>query len=370
MPPSPPRPSHKYSAVPAGYHSSIDTSSSANLTAPTTKPTKKIMKTKTHSSRRYDMLRNVVPKSSSSSEETVTALPRESIDSRSSTEVEDIENEAGREMRWAKEGRTKQQKQRGIKGWGRKIGKWRWVIDTGLLLVVLGLLLDRRSGGERSWAGGRMGAEAIGGDITGFAPRFSQQIVSFAPNDTFSPEEPLDWWSNKTQQAWLDIVPEGLGYVLVQDPATHANLPSPIHDYPNQAVYTTSLTHQMHCLYTVMEAYNTLQLSLSTTMPPSTASSHSSFTTDDAELKVKMPWHVTHCFEYLRQSIMCAGDVALEGAATTFPKGKGGVDLGGSDGWDAKHVCRNYDEVKGYLEDKAVWRKKWIKSEDTEIEGE
>jgi hypothetical protein len=34
---------------------------------------------------------------------------------------------------------------------------------------------------------------------------------------------------------------------------------------------------------------------------------------------VKMPWHINHCFEYIRQAIMCAGDVALEGAATRFP---------------------------------------------------
>lgn len=124
------------------------------------------------------------------------------------------------------------------------------------------------------------------------------------------------------------------------------------------------MTHQLHCLYTVIEAYNTLQLISSTSPPSTTSSSYTHHTTNE----VKMPWHVTHCFEYLRQSIMCSADVALEGAATTFPRGKGGVDLGGSDGWDAKHVCRDYGEVKRYLEREAVWRKKWIKSEDVEVE--
>lgn len=47
---------------------------------------------------------------------------------------------------------------------------------------------------------------------------------------------------------------------------------------------------------------------------------------------------------------MCASDVALEGAAMTFPRGENGEDLGGSDGWDAKHVCKDYGQVKGYLE--------------------
>ena len=43
-------------------------------------------------------------------------------------------------------------------------------------------------------------------------------------------------------------------------------------------------------------------------------------------------WHMIHCFDYLRQTIMCCGDTALEGHETTFPD-----DNGGSDGWDAKH---------------------------------
>ena len=58
---------------------------------------------------------------------------------------------------------------------------------------------------------------------------------------------------------------------------------------------------------------------------------------------------------------MCAGDVALEGAATTFPLDEDGMDMGGSDGWDAKHVCKNYDEVYAYLDREAVpGSEKWI----------
>jgi hypothetical protein len=142
---------------------------------------------------------------------------------------------------------------------------------------------------------------------------------------------------------------EGLGYVLVKDPSKYDNLPHPIHDYPNHTVYTTSVTHQLHCLYTVLGAYNSQKLALSNPnipIPP-----------------IKMPWHINHCFEYMRQAIMCNGDVALEGAATTFPLSEGGEDRGGSDGWDARHVCRDYGEVKGYLEERTMNHWKWISSE-------
>jgi len=137
--------------------------------------------------------------------------------------------------------------------------------------------------------------------------------------------------------------------VNVTHPEQYNNLPHPIHDYPNHTVYTTSLTHQLHCLYTVIEAYNTMKIRVD--MPQANVS------------PIKMPWHINHCFEYIRQAIMCAGDVALEGAATTFPPGDDGEDRGGSDGWDAKHVCKNYDQVYDYLEQKTMNHFKWISSE-------
>lgn len=67
-------------------------------------------------------------------------------------------------------------------------------------------------------------------------------------------------------------------------------------------------------------------------------------------------WHVMHCFDYLRQAIMCSGDVALEGMQTTFPDGKSG----GSDGWDAKHVCRDYDQVYRFLTRRRALNDNWI----------
>lgn len=52
---------------------------------------------------------------------------------------------------------------------------------------------------------------------------------------------------------------------------------------------------------------------------------------------------------------MCYGDVALEGEQTTFPEG-----FNGSDGWDAKHVCKDYSQVYDYLESNRVNNKLWI----------
>ena len=56
-------------------------------------------------------------------------------------------------------------------------------------------------------------------------------------------------------------------------------------------------------------------------------------------------WHMIHCFDYMRQAILCSADMSLEGLETTFPDHNGG-----SDGWDSKHVCKDPNEVRKRLE--------------------
>jgi len=79
------------------------------------------------------------------------------------------------------------------------------------------------------------------------------------------------------------------------------------------------MTHQLHCLFAIVETYS--GLTSNTTLP------------EDHH------WHMIHCFDYMRQAIMCSADMALEGLETTFPDHNGG-----SDGWDSKHgMLRLYD---------------------------
>ena len=102
----------------------------------------------------------------------------------------------------------------------------------------------------------------------------------------------------------------------------------------------TSMAHQLHCLHSILEAYNDLAEKVNGT---------TSLGVNRAGM-MEMPkhhdhsWHLGHCFDYIRQGIMCCGDTALEGAATTFPDG-----VKGSDGWNAKHVCKDYEEVKSWV---------------------
>jgi hypothetical protein len=54
-----------------------------------------------------------------------------------------------------------------------------------------------------------------------------------------------------------------------------------------------------------------------------------------------MERHVTHCFDYLRQSAQCAGDNALEGKSETV--------RGMTDGWGNVHVCKRNEELVGWV---------------------
>ena len=65
--------------------------------------------------------------------------------------------------------------------------------------------------------------------------------------------------------------------------------------------------------------------------------------------------HLAHCFDYLRQAIMCHGDTPLEGLQDCF-----GPDVGGSDGWGVQHVCKRYDDMYAWLEGLRIDDRIWI----------
>ena len=148
----------------------------------------------------------------------------------------------------------------------------------------------------------------------------------------------------------------GLGYIDLQradappSNPSRSTLPTPLSGYPgSQTVFTTSVTHQLHCLWSIMEGF------AEATSPAGQVPAHDDFAHGDGATTEEVAhFHLQHCFEYLRQAILCSADLALEGDQTTFPE-----DFVGSDGWDATHVCRDWDQVRAHLEanraDDDVW---------------
>ncbi len=64
-------------------------------------------------------------------------------------------------------------------------------------------------------------------------------------------------------------------------------------------------------------------------------------------LTAEVAHHSAHCLDYLRQSVMCAGDTNLEGEGE-----------GAGPGWGSRHECVDYDAVLAWANEHSTmsWR--------------
>ncbi|KAJ0364294.1 hypothetical protein COL26b_012576 [Colletotrichum chrysophilum] len=96
----------------------------------------------------------------------------------------------------------------------------------------------------------------------------------------------------------------------------------------NDPFFTTSMTHQLHCIFMMGNIFSGLTTNNMDKVPTDYVS------------------HYFHCVDYLRQAVMCSGDVALEPHEITDSDDNGPQD--GS--WNGQHVCKDYSQVMKYLD--------------------
>ncbi|KAM3415307.1 hypothetical protein BST61_g8836 [Cercospora zeina] len=169
---------------------------------------------------------------------------------------------------------------------------------------------------------------------TGPVPEIPFSSVTFRQDERFSRT-----WSEGSNDAWSELMPPGDGFVVVENPRSY-NLP-PGKNSRYGEVYDISMWHQLHCL-----------LHMRTYM-----SSMHSFLNQTENLPqfyevVLAPQldHILHCFDYLRQAVMCAGDMTLEWPRTEPDGRRFAVD-----GWGVKHEhCRSWDVMTNFVEKHAV----------------
>ncbi len=147
------------------------------------------------------------------------ALGEDHEEDLSSTEVD--ESLMGDEKGWNSQRRSKRRTCVEV------VKSYRWMLDTFLLLIIIGLLLLLR----RDWAdhGFPKSSSQLGGDFTGAGPHcecssiplnflgrsqllmehFSvdQKIVKFEQNDSFAPMDGPEWFSNQTLATWNTLMP-------------------------------------------------------------------------------------------------------------------------------------------------------------------
>jgi hypothetical protein len=117
------------------------------------------------------------------------------------------------------------------------------------------------------------------------------------------------------------------GYVVLPQ-ADRYDLPEPYtvaHDRFNDGPgYMVSVFHQLHCLSYLAE--------------------HFQQGYGGIELSDEVAHHSAHCFNYLRQGIVCAADTTLEGKTDAGP------------GEGSEHECADYDAVLEWANNHAAYK--------------
>ncbi|KAF7856953.1 hypothetical protein EAF04_009713 [Stromatinia cepivora] len=145
---------------------------------------------------------------------------------------------------------------------------------------------------------------------------------------------------NKT--VWNDLYPSA--WLAVSDPQTVSygggvKLSEFAQDEsmfkPSDEGFVLAVMHQIHCVAVIKHAIGEYQGKYSSETPPE---------------------HLDHCIEYLRQAVMCHGDLTLEGPnVTTYPQRVNG------DG--SEHRCRDWGKLIQAVRERAIKRGEngWLK---------
>ncbi|EAA30505.2 hypothetical protein GE21DRAFT_10632 [Neurospora crassa] len=128
--------------------------------------------------------------------------------------------------------------------------------------------------------------------------------------------------SEEVDQAWTAMIPKGKGFILLPNETSEALPDLPRLDKSNKQQHAMiSVFHQLHCLYMTRAGY---------------------FAAKSGNLDEVNTPHLTHCWDYLRQGIMCNADTTLEWI--TYP------DESGSTGWGYQHTCKDFGAVFEWAE--------------------
>lgn len=126
------------------------------------------------------------------------------------------------------------------------------------------------------------------------------------------------------------MMPDGDGFILLANSSLEQySLPLGKSTDRGQ-VYDISLFHQLHCLANIRIHLFTLLAAMDR---------NNTQEIYDLLLKPKEA-HVFHCFDYIRQALMCAGDMTIEWPRTEPDGRRFAVD-----GWGITHECKSWVSI-------------------------
>jgi len=162
-------------------------------------------------------------------------------------------------------------------------------------------------------------------------PQLPRKLYTFKGDERYLNEGMFDSEEEtlQTLHQWIPLSSDARGYVHFPNPESY-DLSEPYtvslnhtHDGPG---YMLSAFHQLHCLSYLVRHF---QQGYSGT-----------------NLTQEVAHHSAHCFDYIRQALMCAGDTTLEGKTEAGP------------GWGSVHECVDYDALLDWANENSAekWR--------------
>ncbi|KAF2486434.1 hypothetical protein BDY17DRAFT_78906 [Neohortaea acidophila] len=189
----------------------------------------------------------------------------------------------------------------------------RWMLVLGLLSFVLAAVLLAPSWIRgRRWDDGKRIFDA-----------------SAARKEVVFDEEPM-YMAQNSDAAWEALTPS---HGLVNIPSANGT----------RTVYGVSMYHQLHCLNNIRKFFWTTQVE-----DKPTDDVHSAHVADIV--------HIVHCFDYIRQGIMCAGDTTLESPARRVPLAAENA-RSPIDGSGISHSCADYGAIEAYMQTHGAYPK-------------
>ncbi|KZL71883.1 hypothetical protein CT0861_02278 [Colletotrichum tofieldiae] len=130
-------------------------------------------------------------------------------------------------------------------------------------------------------------------------------------------------------RAWDQLMPLGRGLVMLDNETALPEMPNLDQSLPRGATAWIAIAHQLHCLYSTKHAFYDLY----NNRDNHNASREKLFGAD---------WnleHLNHCWDYLRQGLMCNTDLTLEWR---------GKEEG--TGWGYQRQCKDWNAIYHWIE--------------------
>ncbi|KZL80650.1 hypothetical protein CI238_08314 [Colletotrichum incanum] len=130
-------------------------------------------------------------------------------------------------------------------------------------------------------------------------------------------------------RAWDQLMPLGRGLVMLDNETALPEMPNLDQSLPRGATAWIGIAHQLHCLYSTKHAFYDLYYN----QDNHNASREKLFGAD---------WnleHLNHCWDYLRQGLMCNTDLTLEWR---------GKEEG--TGWGYQRQCKDWNAIYHWIE--------------------